>query len=90
MFQKVRKEPCKDPSESEASEDDLSQLVSLDIFAEFGQLEERVSAVMEDEDECSDPDEVTGPGEHHEEDGHNVVHHVLEEIFPLHIIKLSD
>ena len=45
---------------------------------------------MENEDKGSDPDEVTGPGEHHQEDGDNVMDHVLEEIFPLDIHKLSD
>ena len=82
--------PCEDPYEGEAPEDDLCQLLPLDILAELGQLQERVSAVMENEDKGSDPDEVTGPGEHHQEDGDNVMDHVLEEIFPLDIHKLSD
>ena len=40
---------------------------------------------MEDEDEGSDPDEVAGPGEGHQEDGDDVMDQVLEEVFSFNI-----
>ena len=45
---------------------------------------------MDDEDECSHPDEVRGPGEHDEGDGGLVVDEHLPEVLPLDIEELTE
>ena len=82
--------PCHNPDDSEASKDDLRHLVLLDIFTKFGELQPGICAVVEDEDEGPNPDEVAGPGEGQQQDGDDVVHQVLQEVLPLHIRKLCD
>ena len=77
--------PCHYPDDSECPKDYLGHLVLLDIFTQFSKFQPGISTVVEDEDEGSDPDEVTGPGEGHQEDGDDVMDKVLEEIFSFNI-----
>ena len=79
------KSPCKDPDASEDTKDNLRHLLFLDVIAKFCKFEERIGAVVDDEDEGADPDEVAGPGEPEEQDGHQVVDHVLHKVLPLDV-----
>ena len=65
-------------------------MLLLDVITQFGKLEEGVSAVVDDEDEGADPDEVAGPGEAEEQDGDQVVNHVLHKVLPLHVNHSRD
>ena len=85
-----KKLPCENPDASEDTKDNLCHLLLLDVIAQFGELEEGVGAVVDDEDEGADPDEVTRPGEAEEQDGHQVVHHVLHKVLPLHVNNRRD
>ena len=82
--------PHDHPGQGEQPEHHLGQLVPLGVLTELGQLQQRIGAVVDDEDEGANPGEVTGPGEHHQQYRHVVMDKVLEEIFPLDIHPLGD
>ena len=82
--------PCEDPDASEDAKDDLCHLLLLDVITQFGELEEGVGAVVDDEDEGADPDEVAGPGEPEQQDRDQVVHHVLHKVLPLDVNNRRD
>ena len=65
-------------------------MLLLDVITQFGKLEEGVSAVVDDEDEGADPDEVAGPGEAEEQDGDQVVNHILHKVLSLHVNHSCD
>ena len=74
-------------------EDDQHCLTSpavLGVSEEFGQLQQRIPTVVDDEDEGSDPDKVSGPAEPYQRDGGLVVDEHLPEIFPLHVEELTE
>jgi hypothetical protein len=52
-------------------------------------LKKDVCAVVNGQDQSSNPGEVAGPGESHQGDGGNVMYEHLPKIFPLHVVKLK-
>ena len=65
-------------------------MLFLDVIAQFGELEEGVGAVVDDEDEGADPDEVAGPGEPEQQDRDQMVNHVLHKVLPLDVNDSRD
>ena len=77
----------------DGGEDDQHRLAGpavLGVPEQFGQLQQRISAVVDDEDESSYSDKVSCPAEHDEGDGGLVVNEHLPEVLPLDIKELAE
>ena len=82
--------PWYDPDGGEHHEHGLADLVVVGVPQQLGQLQQRVTAVVDDHDECPHPDEVSRPGEHDEGDGGHVVEEHLPEVLPLNVKELAE
>ena len=78
------------PDWCEDDQHGLAGSAVLGVSEEFGQLQQRVATVVDDEDEGSNPDKVRGPAEAYESDGCLVMDEHLPEIFSLHIEELAE
>ena len=71
-------------------EDDQHRLAGpavLGVPQQLGQLQQRISAVVDDEDESSYSDEMSCPAEHNEGDGGLVVDEHLPEVLDAHQVQ---
>ena len=78
------------PDWCEDDQHGLAGSAVLGVSEELGQLQQRVTTVVDDEDEGSNPDKVRRPAEPNESDGGLVVDEHLPEIFSLHIEELAE
>ena len=60
------------------------------VSEHLGELQQRVGNIVKNHDETSDSEEVTRPGEHHQQDGGIVMDHHLKEVLSLHIEELAN
>ncbi len=67
-------EPGDDPRHRESTEEDFWRVSISGVLQQLGRLEEDVRAIVQEEDEGSDLEEVAGPREAHQQDGGHVVH----------------
>lgn len=76
-----------DPGQCKDSKQSIAGSLPLDVLHHLGRLEEHIRAVVYDEDQRPDSDEVARPREDQKEDGNDVVDEHFPKVLPLNILE---